>query len=196
MSDLQIAPPPERSVIPAVLIALLVLAAIAAAVFYFNPHKVADLKVTSVQTFAPHTEMKGLTPDPGKGNMRVLNGTIYTAAEDDLYLVTTVSFTDRLRIPIYLEGAFADVTFADGSQAQAHMLSVKDVQRLGAIFPTVATLSPNPIADDAEIDPGASLTGTLVLAFPGRTADAWSKKRSGTLTLELRNQEPQTARLP
>ena len=196
MSDLQIAPPPEKSVIPAVLIALLVLAVIAGAVFYFNPHKVADLQVTGVQTFAPHTEMKGLTPDPGKGNMRVLNGTIYTAAEDDLYVVTRVSFTDRLRIPIYLEGAFADVTFADGSQAQAHMLSVKDVQRLGAIFPAIATLATNPIADDEEIDPGNTRAGTLVLAFPGRTADAWRGKRSSSLTLELRNQEPQTARLP
>ena len=44
MSDLQIAPPREKSVLPALLIALLVLAAIAWAVFWFNPHRVADLR--------------------------------------------------------------------------------------------------------------------------------------------------------
>ena len=37
MADLQIAPAREKNVLPALLIALLVLAAVAFAVFYFNP---------------------------------------------------------------------------------------------------------------------------------------------------------------
>ena len=195
MSDLQIAPPREKSVLPALLIALLVLAAIAWAVFWFNPHRVADLKVMEVHTFAPHTEVQGLTPGGRKGGMRVLNGTTYTA-EDDLYVVATVSFTDRLRIPIYLTQGTANVTFEDGTQAQTHMLSPRDVQHLGLVFPAIVPLAGNSLGDDEEIDPGTTRVGTMVLPFPGRTAEAWSRKRSGTLTLELRNQEPQTARLP
>ena len=191
MADLQLAPPPEKSVVPAALIAVLVLAVIAAAVFWFNPHKVADLRVTQVQTFAPHTENKALTG--GKtGGMRVLNGLAFTA-EDDLYVVATVSFTDRLRIPLYLTGALADVTFADGTQAQAHMMAPGDVQRLGMIFPAITPLAVKPIADDEEIDPGVTRVGTIVLPFPGKAADAWKTKRSATLTLELRNQDGQTA---
>ena len=195
MDELQIAPPREKSVVPAVLIALLVLAAIAWAIFYFNPHKTADLRVTKVQTFAPHTEVKGLTPDAAKGGMRVLRNDVVTA-EDDLYVVATVSFTDKLRIPIYLLGAAADVTFPDGTQTETHMMSVNDVKRLGQIFPEIAPMAGQPIADDEEIDPGKTREGTFVLPFPGRTAEDWNKKRSGTLTLELRNQDPQTARLP
>ena len=194
MSDLQIAPPRDSSVIPVVLIALLVLGAIAWAVFRFNPRKVADLQVTNVQTFAPHTEVQGLASAAPKGGMRVLNGATYTA-EDDLYVVATVSFTDRLRLPIFLYGATANVTFADGTEAQTRMLSVHDVSRLAEIFPAIGSMVNNPLSDDEEIDPGKTRVGTLVLPFPGQTADAWSKKREATLTLQLRNQDPQTARL-
>lgn len=195
MADLQIAPPRERSVLPAVLIAFLALAAVAAAVFYFNPHKVAELQVADVQTFAPHTEMKSLGIARSAGGMRVLNGT-QTTAEDDLYVLATVHFTDKLRIPLYMAGAYADVIFADGTEVQPHMVPLPDVDRLRKIFPAMAPLTTRPLADDAEIDPGKTLSGTVVLAFPGRDAAAWKNKRSATLTLELRSQGPQTVPLP
>ena len=195
MSDLQIAPAREKNVLPAVLIALLVLCAAAFAVFYFNPHKVADLSVSDVQTFAPHTETKSLEAGRSAGGMRVL-GSTQTVAEDDLYVVATVSFTDRLRIPIYLTGGTADVIFADGTEVQPRMLAVSDVQRLKQIFPALAPLTENPLGDDEELDPGKTRTATLVLPIPGRDAAAWKGKRSATLTLELRNQGAQTVRLP
>ena len=144
MADLQIAPAREKNVLPAVLIALLVLAAVAFAVFYFNPHKVADLSVADVQTFAPHTETKTLETGRTAGGMRVLSGT-QTVAEDDLYVVATVNFTDRLRIPIYLEGGTADVTFADGTEVQPRMLAVSDLERLRKIFPALVPLTQNPL---------------------------------------------------
>ncbi len=195
MSELQIAPARERNVLPAVLIALLLLCAVAFAVFYFNPHKVADLSVTGVQTFAPHTETKALDVGRVRG-MRVLGNGTQTVAEDDLYVVATVSFTDRLRIPIYLMGGTADVTFADGTELQPRMLAVSDVERLKKIFPALASLTQNPLGDDEELDPGKTRVATVVLPIPGRDAAAWKSKRSATLTLELRNQGAQTVRLP
>ena len=195
MADLQFAPPRERSVLPAILIALAVLAIAAFAVFYFNPHKVADLKVEGVQLYAPHIETQQLQTGRDAGGMRVLNGQ-QTVAEDDLYVVATVSFTDRLRIPLYLMGATAVVTFADGSQIQTRILPVSDVERLSKIFPAIAPLAINPIADDEQIDPGKTRTGTMVLPIPGRDAAAWQSKREAVLTIELRNQGAQTVRLP
>ncbi len=195
MSDLQIAPAREKSVLPALLIAILVLAAIAVAIFYFNPHRIADLRVVDVKTFAPHTEMKELSPDSKKSGMRVIHKESYTA-ENDLYVVAKVNFTDKLRLPIFLTEVEATVTFADGTQAQTHMVSAHDVKRLSTIFPEIAPLAVDPIEDDVEIDPGKTLEGTVVLPFPGRDAAAWASKRNATLTLDLRNQEPQTTRLP
>lgn len=195
MADLQIAPARERSVLPAILIALALLCVAAFAVFYFNPHKVADLTVSGVQTFAPRTEMGELQTGRGPGGMRVLNGK-QTVAEDDLYVVAMVSLADKLRIPIYLEGATALVTFADGAQVQTRILPVSDVERLGKIFPAIAPLAVNPIGDDEEIDPGKTRSGTMVLPIPGRDAAAWQSKKEAVLTISLRNQGPQTARLP
>ena len=196
MSDLQIAPAREKNVIPAVLIALLVLAAVAFAVFYFNPHKVADLSVADVQTFAPHTETRTLETGRSAGGMRVLGNGTQTVAEDDLYVVATVSLTDRLRIPIYLEGGTADVTFADGTEIQTRMLSVPDVGRIRKIFPALAPLTQNPLGDDEELEPGKTHIAQMVLPIPGRDAAAWKNKSSATLTLQLRNQGAQTVRLP
>ena len=195
MADLQLAPTRERSVVPAVLIAVVALSAIAAAVFWFNPHRVADLQVTAVQTFAPHTELKALAERAKPGGMRVLDGASSTS-EDDLYLVATVSLADRLRLPIYLSGVTAKATFSDGTQAQARALAAPDLQRIEAIFPALAPLASSPIQDDEEIDPGKTRVGTVVLLFPGRSAEVWKSKRDATLTVELRNQEPQTSRLP
>ncbi len=195
MADLQIAPAPERSALPAVLIALVILAAIAAGVFYFNPHKTADLAVAETQTFAPHTEMTAMKGAQAHG-MRVIGG-VGAGSEDNLYVVATVNLTDRLRLPIFVSGATAHVAFADGSQADVRTIAASDLKRLQTIFPALAPLTANPIADGDEVDPSQTKTGTLVLLFPGRTADAWKTKKPGsTVTIELRNQGPQTAPLP
>ena len=194
MDDLQIAPPREKSVLPAILIATLVLAAIGAAIFYFNPHKTAELSVLDVHTFAPHTELGALQSERSH-DMRVL-GAATASSEDDLYVVATVSLADKLRMPLFFEGGTAQVTFADGTEANARMIPATDVKRLGTIFPDITPMIRNPITDGEQIDPGQTRVGTLVLGFPGRTADAWQKKQNATLTMELRNQEPQTTRLP
>ena len=195
MADLQLAPAPERSALPAVLIALVVLAAIAVGVFYFNPHKTADLAVAGTQTFAPHTELTAMKGTASHG-MRVL-GEAGAGGEDNLYVIATVRLTDRLRLPIFVSGATAHAVFADGSQADVRTVAASDLKRLQAIFPSLAPLTANPIADGDEVDPSQTKTGTLVLLFPGRTADAWKTKKPGsTVTVELRNQGPQTAPLP
>ncbi len=197
MADLQIAPPRPRSVLPAILIAILVLAAVAWAVFRFNPDHVADLKVTRVQTFAPHTEFKALeTTAKTHSNMRVLSKTTAATGEDDLYVVVNASVTDRLRLPLFLEGTQIHVTLADGEQIMPRIIFGDTLKRLEGIFPALAPIVGTPLALDDQVDPGATRTGSVVLLMPGTTPDTWAKKRSASLTLLLRNQGPQTAKLP
>lgn len=194
MASLQIAPPRQSSSAPAALISLLLLIAVAAALFYFNPHKVAELHVTSSDTYAPHTTFNNLDA-PAPGGMHVL-GTPTTTTEDNLYVIAKVSLTDKLRLPIFITGATARVTMADGTHFEANLLSSTDLKRLEVIFPDITQHAANPIFDGDEVAPGQTRTGSIVLPFPGQTADAWHEKKNATLTIQLRNQEPQTTSLP
>ncbi len=195
MADLQIAPPRPRSILPAILIAVLVLAAVAWAVFHFSPDRVADLKVTTVQTFTPHTTM-GSLQSKVRGNMRVLNESTADAGEDDVYVVATVSITDRLRIPIFLEGTQAHVTLADGQQLEPRVIFGDTLKRLASIFPALAPKVANPLALDDQVDPGQTRTGTVVFLLPGVTPDLWAKRKAASVSVLLRNQKPQTTNLP
>ncbi len=195
MADLQLAPPRARSVLPAILIAVLLLSAIAWAVFRFSPDHVADLKVTQAQTFAPHTDIKALESKV-HSNMRVLSKSTAAAGEDDLYVIATASITDRLRIPIFLEGTQAHVTLGDGSQLEPRIIFGDTLKRLESIFPALAPMVADPLALDDQVDPGQTRTGSVVFLMPGVTPEVWSKRRAASITVNLRNQGPQTAKLP
>jgi hypothetical protein len=110
--ELNLGPAEDHKVLPYVLIALVVIAAIVAAVFWLNAHKTAELTVTHEDLFAPHTVYK---PVPGAGNLIGAPGAI----EDDLYVVATLRMTDKLRIPLFLDGMGATMTDADAEAGLA-----------------------------------------------------------------------------
>ena len=68
-----------------------------------RPWRVADFKVVSVDPYAPQTTFGKLDASTGNG-MHVLDAPS-TSTEDDLYIIAKVSITDRLRMPIYINGA-------------------------------------------------------------------------------------------
>jgi hypothetical protein len=59
MSDLNLGPSEQPSPLKGALIAIAILAAVAAAVFYFTPRKTAELTIPNVQLYAAHTETTG-----------------------------------------------------------------------------------------------------------------------------------------
>ena len=194
MADLKIAPSRDSSNAPALILSLLILAAIAAAIFYFNPHKVSEFKVTSVDTYAPHTTF-GALQGPTPNGMHVLD-TPTSTTENDLYVIAHVSLTDKLRLPLFISGAVARVKLGDGTELESNLLSASDLKRLEVIFPSLREHVTDPISDGDEVQPGQTRTGTVILPFPGQTDDAWHAKKSATLTLQLRNQNPQATAIP
>jgi hypothetical protein len=189
MADLELVPEPERSFLPAISVAVLVLIIIAVVVFLVNPRETAVLSVKGVQIYSPHTELK-----PMPGSMHVLGE--QAVAEDDLYVVAKLSITDKLRLPLFVTSTTVTLTGPDGNAEQATAVAPVLYPRLEEIFPSLTPMLTDPLHDGDEIDPGTTRTVTVLLLFPNTTEDMWKGKKSAVLTIALRNQAPQTIKLP
>jgi hypothetical protein len=183
MPDLNLGPAQERNRTPAILISIVVLAAIAAAIYYFSPRTPAQIQVQKVDLFAPHTETKA-----AKGGVHVLGTPGY--AEDNLYVIVHVSLKNNLRLPLFLDSPAATLTTADGTVA-ATVVSPADAPRLEQSFPALTPLAPNPIGGGSEIAPRATADGSIILLFSTLTDAAWKSKKSATLTINLTHYGPQ-----
>jgi hypothetical protein len=187
--DLKLAPEPDHGVMPAISIAVLILIIVAVVVFLANPRETAALKLDSVNLFSPHTEFKNDASIPKEVGLA-------NASEDDLYVVVSVSMTNKLRIPVYITSTTMTLTSADGSAEEATGVSPHYFERLSTTFPPLASSLQKPFYDGDDIQPGATRSGGILLLFPGMTEEAWHKKKSAILTINLRNQSAQTIQLP
>ena len=189
MPDLELVPESERSFLPAISVAVLVLIVIAVVVFLVNPRETAVLFVKGVQIYSPHTELK-----PMPGSMHVLGE--QAVAEDDLYVVVKLRITDKLRLPLFVTSTTLTLTGPDGNAEQATAVAPVLYPRLEEIFPTLTPMLTDPLHDGDEIDPGSTREVTVLVLFPNTTEDMWKGKKSAVLTIALRNQAPQTVKLP
>jgi hypothetical protein len=166
-----------------------IMVVVAAAVFWFNPHKTAEVAILKAEPYAPHTvftQMAGATHVLGTA----------PAAEDDLYVVVTVRITDKLRLPIFLNGYSAALINPDGTQLNATAVAPRDLARLEESFPALEPMAQHPLDDKTPVAPNETREGTIVLQFPGLTATAWSGRKSASLTIDLTHQAPQVATFP
>jgi len=185
---LNLGPAPERSRTPAILIAVLVLAAIAAAIYYFSPRTPAQIQVVKVDIFAPHTETKA-----AKGGVHILGTPAFT--EDNLYVVVHVSIENKLRRTLYLDSPEATLTLPEGTTS-ATVVNPADVLRLEQSFPALTPLASHPLGSESEIASRATVEGSIILLFPTLTESAWKTKKSATLTVNLHNLPSQTITVP
>ncbi len=180
---------PSRSPLPAILAAAGILIVIAAAVFYFNPHKTAELTITRVQIYAAHTETKAMP-----GTVHIIGANPH--ADDDLYVLLTVKLTDKLRLPLFIKDETATLTAPDHSVADSSAVQVPDLPNLYTTFPALQKLASDPLVRDTQVSPGQSAEGMVLLHFPGATEANWTGRQSATLTLDLFHQSPQTVTIP
>jgi hypothetical protein len=186
--DLKLAPEPEHGVMPAVSISFLILIVVAVVVFLVNPRETAVLKVDKVDVFAPHTDFK-----PDKKAVKEVG--LANAGEDDLYVVATVSMTNKLRLPIFITDTTLTLTTGNSAE-EATAVSPQYYPQIESSFPALTPMLGPPIAQGDELAPGATHTGNVLMLFPGLTAEAWKNRKSAVLTVSLRNQAPQKVLLP
>ncbi len=194
MPELNLGPPPERNYVPAIVISAIALIAIVVLLFVLNPRKTAEISVQKIDLFAPHTEFRQM---PGASHV------IGTPAqvEDDLYVLATLRIQDKLRLPIFLSSYNATLTQSDGSSVDATLVAPVQFQRLEEILPALTPLLTQsqigqPLKYSDEIDPGTTRVGYVLLLFPQITEAQWRAKTSASITFDLRDQLPQTVKLP
>ena len=189
MPDLNLGPAPQTSPLKSILIAIILLAAIATAVFYLNPRKTADLTVSNVQLYAAHT-----TTNSQQNGFHIVG----QAAEidNDLYVIATVNLQNKLRLPIFIQSIDATYTTTDNTFDTTKALSPTDVARLEETFPVLTPLMPNPLSFDPAIDPGSTAKGTVLFHFSGLTENSWKARKSATLTVNLAHQNPISITMP
>jgi hypothetical protein len=189
MSDeLKIAPDPDRSFIPAISVAGLLLATVAVIVFFTNPREVVAISAPKVDTYAPHTVLKN-----APGAMHVIG--VDSGGEDNLYVVARIKLTDKLRLPLFILNATVTITNSDGTAVTATGISPRYYERLEKTFPALTPLLNQPIHDEDEITPGQTEEGCILVNFPNMTEADWKARKTATLSINLRNQGPQTVQL-
>jgi hypothetical protein len=194
MSELNLGPPPERNYVPAIVISAIVLVVIVALLFVLNPRKTAEISVQKVDLYAPHTEFHQM---PGASHVIGAPAQV----EDDLYVLASLRIQDKLRLPIFLGSYSATLTQSDGSSLDATLVAPVQFQRLEEILPALTPLLTQPqigqpLKYSDEIDPGTARVGYVLLLFPQITEAQWRAKKSASITFELRDQLPQTVKLP
>lgn len=193
--DLNLAPPSDGNrLIPKLAIAGAVMIVVAAAVYWLNPRKTAEITVQKTELFAPHTEFQQ-TPS----SSQVIGAQAET--EDDVYVVATLGIEDKLRLPIELTNLSATLTTKSGSTIEATVVGPMDLPRLEETFPQIRPLVKPPAAPalnfQDEIAAGATRVGTVVLLFPQASEGDWRAKQSATVTVHLAHDAaPITVALP
>jgi len=180
---LQLAPPTDGNrLIPKLLIAGIVMIVIGAAVYFLNPRKTAEITVQKTAVFAPHTEFQ-----QAPSSSHLIGAT--PESEDDVYIVTTLSIEDKLRLPLSLSSTSATLTKDDGTTLDATAISPLDLSRLEQTFPQISPLvsapAPPPLQFEDAITPGTTRVGTVVLLFPQTSETQWRARKSATLTVHL-----------
>ncbi len=179
--------------LPRLLIATAIMAAIGVAVFSLNPRKTPEVSLQKMEVFAPHTQML-----PPRRAVHILG--LAPESEDDVYAVATLAITNKLRLPIFLDSTSATMIADDGTTLEATVIAPSDLPRLEEIFPRilplVSTPQAPPLALEQAIPPGTTRSGTLTLLFPRTSLKDWQAKKSASLNLLFLHQtEPITVSL-
>lgn len=185
MSDPAFSQPDRPNFVAPILIAVVVLAAIAAALFYFNPHDTAALSLSNTAVVPTRTNFKSTSnviADRPSG-------------QDDLFVFTTLRIDDHLRLPITIDTASLLLVTKNNEQSESGAIPEHDLPAVFTAFPQTKPLAAPPLLRETAIPPGGSATGQLVFHFP-ITKAVWDTRQSATLTVALYHQKPQTILLP
>ena len=178
----------RRSFVAPAIIVVLIVAIAFAGIYFFTPHRIADLTVTHTAILPTHTVFKAPS-----------GGTKVVGAQDDsqdvLYVLTTVRIDDRLKLPIFIDDITGTLTAADDTVTGSSAIEKHEFDNLYTTFPALKPLASAPLYRDTEIQPGEHAEGMVLLHF-SVDQPTWDQRKSASVTIVLRNQGPLTVDIP
>ena len=163
----------RRSYALPILLALAAIAvAIAVARIYFP--------ATSIDVDHIHTDLLSTSTDYKSDSMLVgINQTAHV-----LFVASTIKITNHHKLPIFVDGF--DLTLTDNTDAQlvAKGATKADLANMEISFPKLASLATNPLLRDTSIEPGQSVTGTLVFSLP-IPKTLWDARKAAMIKIDI-----------
>ncbi len=184
VSDLKFAQPVRRNLLAPVLVAFLILGIAIALVVRYTPHSVADLTLLKTSIYPTHTVYKPETLVVGRDQV-----------EDHLYVLTTVRIQDRLNLPLFLKDLTGTLVTSDGEKFTTSAVQKQDLDNIYTTFPALRPLSGPPLLRETLVEPGRTVEGMVLLHFPV-TKEAWERRRSAVVQVELYHQGPLSITIP
>jgi hypothetical protein len=184
MADFAFSQPERRSFLPAALISVGLLAAVFGAVFYFTPHRIADVTVTHTEILPTHTIFKSNSIVVGRDQ-----------EQDDLYVLATVRIDDQLRLPLRINDITATLTTAEGEEEHTSAVQKQDIAGMFVTFPKLKPLASAPLTRETEVPPGQHAEGMVMLHFSVPRA-VWDGRKSAVITIDTYHQGPLTVTIP
>jgi len=184
VSDPKFAQSARSNLLAPVLIAFLLLGIALALVLRYTPHKVADIAIVHTAVYPAHTVFKSETILVGRDR-----------SQDDLYVLVTVTVTDRLNLPIFLKDFTGTLVTADGEEVAGTAAQKGELDNLYTTFPALRPLASAPLLRETLISPNNSESGMVLLHFPV-AAETWNRRRSAALNIDLYHQGPMSVTIP
>ncbi|MDP9039062.1 MAG: hypothetical protein M3O02_07280 [Acidobacteriota bacterium] len=189
MAELQLVQTERRSYLVPALIVLVLTGLAGAAIYFFTPRRIADVRVTRATAVPIHTVYKGA--GLAGGDIKVLGD----QAQDDLYVLLTVEVRDELKLPIFIKDLTGTLTAADGGTLTTSAVQRRDFETLRATYPQVKENAGAPLLRETAIQPGETASGTVILHFPVPRA-LWDARTGATVTVDTYHQGPLSAAVP
>jgi len=185
MSDFTFAQPERRNfLVPGLIVAALVAAAFVY-IYFFTPHKIADLTVTHVAVLPTHTVMPN--------GSRIVGA--QDASQDDFYALVTVRIDDHLKLPLFINDITGTLTTQDGADVTTTAAEKNDLDAVYTAFPALKPLASTPLLRESEVPPGGHAEGMVLLDFPVSDA-VWKQRKSASVVIAFYHQDPMTITIP
>lgn len=190
MAELQLSQAEHRNYLVPALVALALAVIAGAALYFFTPHRIAQVSVTRMSVVPIRTVFKGSQLVVG-GDIKVMG----EQAQDDLYVLATVRIKDDLKLPIFIKDLTGTLTEPDGAQLTASAVQRRDLETLYSTYPQLKQVSAPPLLRETQIQPGGTAEGMVVLHFPV-PQKLWDQRSGATITVETYHQGPLSAAVP
>src|ERR1017187_8308164 len=170
--------------VPALIVTVIVAIAFAL-IYFFTPHRIADITVTHTAILPTHTVFKTESKLVGAQD----------EVQDDLYVLTTVRVDDKLHDPLFISDLTGTLTMQDDAVVTTSAIQKSDLDNMFVTFPALKPLASAPLARESEIKPGDHAEGMVLIHFPV-TEEVWKQRKSANVNSEFYHQGTFTVTLP